>query len=93
MHFLAVKFAQARDSRSECCGGMDSTTSTHNEPRLMITKIVCENFKSYAGSQELGPFHKVNSCCSRVLSAGITSSTQQCGCPSMFDLDSSGKDT
>ncbi|KAL5490795.1 hypothetical protein EMCRGX_G015979 [Ephydatia muelleri] len=24
----------------------------------MITKIVCENFKSYAGTQELGPFHK-----------------------------------
>lgn len=29
------------------------------EPRLMITKIVCENFKSYAGVKELGPFHKV----------------------------------
>ncbi|EDO40646.1 predicted protein [Nematostella vectensis] len=28
------------------------------EPRLMITKIVNENFKSYAGVQELGPFHK-----------------------------------
>lgn len=28
--------------------------------RLMITKIVNENFKSYAGIQELGPFHKVN---------------------------------
>ena len=27
--------------------------------RLMITKIVNENFKSYAGTQELGPFHKV----------------------------------
>ena len=33
-------------------------------PRLMISKIVCENFKSYAGVKELGPFHKV----------GITSS-------------------
>lgn len=29
------------------------------EPRLMISKIVCENFKSYAGIKELGPFHKV----------------------------------
>ena len=28
-------------------------------PRLMITKIVNENFKSYAGLKELGPFHKV----------------------------------
>ena len=27
--------------------------------RLMITKIVNENFKSYAGTQELAPFHKV----------------------------------
>lgn len=30
------------------------------EPRLMISKIVCENFKSYAGVKELGPFHKVS---------------------------------
>lgn len=29
------------------------------EPRLMISKIVCTNFKSYAGVKELGPFHKV----------------------------------
>ncbi|XP_073255953.1 structural maintenance of chromosomes protein 4-like [Porites lutea] len=29
-----------------------------NTARLMITKIVNENFKSYAGVQELGPFHK-----------------------------------
>lgn len=28
-------------------------------PRLMITKIVNENFKSYAGVKEIGPFHKV----------------------------------
>lgn len=27
--------------------------------RLMINKIVCENFKSYAGVKVLGPFHKV----------------------------------
>ena len=29
-------------------------------PRLIITHIVNENFKSYAGVQSLGPFHKVN---------------------------------
>ncbi len=28
-------------------------------PRLLITKMVLENFKSYAGVQEIGPFHKV----------------------------------
>ena len=30
-----------------------------NGPRLIITHIVNENFKSYAGVQALGPFHKV----------------------------------
>lgn len=29
-----------------------------NGPRLMITHIINENFKSYAGTQTLGPFHK-----------------------------------
>ena len=29
-------------------------------PRLMITHIVNENFKSYANVQTLGPFHKVS---------------------------------
>lgn len=29
-----------------------------NGPRLMITKIVNENFKSYGGTQVIGPFHK-----------------------------------
>ena len=27
--------------------------------RLMITEMVLENFKSYAGEQRVGPFHKV----------------------------------
>lgn len=31
-----------------------------NGPRLMICKIVNENFKSYAGVQVVGPFHKVD---------------------------------
>ncbi|XP_077288755.1 structural maintenance of chromosomes 4-like protein gluon [Arctopsyche grandis] len=35
------------------------TLSTENTgPRLIITKIVNHNFKSYAGTQVLGPFHK-----------------------------------
>lgn len=33
--------------------------STLSEGRLIIEKIVVENFKSYAGKQEIGPFHKV----------------------------------
>ena len=28
-------------------------------PRLMIRQMVLENFKSYAGTQYVGPFHKV----------------------------------
>lgn len=27
--------------------------------RLMIRQMVLENFKSYAGAQHVGPFHKV----------------------------------
>ena len=27
--------------------------------RLIITEMVLENFKSYAGEQRVGPFHKV----------------------------------
>ena len=30
-------------------------------PRLMLLKIVAKNFKSYAGTVEIGPFHKVES--------------------------------
>lgn len=34
-------------------------TNEPGAPRLMITHIVNRNFKSYAGEQILGPFHKV----------------------------------
>jgi len=29
------------------------------ERRLIVKKITLENFKSYAGKTEIGPFHKV----------------------------------
>jgi len=35
-------------------------TNEAGAPRLMITHIVNHNFKSYAGEQTLGPFHKVS---------------------------------
>ena len=37
-----------------------SESQNLNQPntRLIITKMVLENFKSYAGVQEIGPFHK-----------------------------------
>lgn len=46
---------------SEELPGDRAGTATQNAtpPRLMITKIVCKNFKSYAGEKVLGPFHKV----------------------------------
>lgn len=46
----AINMAEEPPSGSEEANG---------PPRLMITKIVCENFKSYAGTKVLGPFHKV----------------------------------
>jgi len=33
-------------------------TAGANPPRLFITKMVLENFKSYGGEREVGPFHK-----------------------------------
>lgn len=44
-------------------GGEDEGQKVTAESRLMIAKIVCENFKSYAGVKELGPFHKVSWMC------------------------------
>lgn len=35
-------------------------------PRMIITHIVNENFKSYAGIQTLGPFHKVIIYCAQL---------------------------
>lgn len=35
-------------------------------PRLIITHIVNQNFKSYAGVQTLGPFHKVSTLPSKI---------------------------
>ena len=31
-----------------------------SEKRLIITEMLLENFKSYAGIQRVGPFHKVS---------------------------------
>ncbi|XP_071494646.1 structural maintenance of chromosomes protein 4-like [Diadema antillarum] len=40
----------------------EPSPATASQPRLMITQIVTENFKSYAGKVVLGPFHKSFSC-------------------------------
>jgi len=36
----------------------DADDAAGPPPRLMISKMVLENFKSYAGVREIGPFHK-----------------------------------
>ena len=56
--FLSQPESQGEGSQSIS----ESTGEGNTEPRLMITKIVCENFKSYVGVKELGPFHKVHFC-------------------------------
>lgn len=37
----------------------ETTKETGPVKRMMITKMVLENFKSYAGVHEVGPFHRV----------------------------------
>lgn len=37
----------------------DPETTPTRAPRLFIKEMVMRNFKSYAGEQRVGPFHKV----------------------------------
>jgi structural maintenance of chromosome 4 len=37
----------------------DSARESTTRPRLFIKEMVMQNFKSYAGEQRVGPFHKV----------------------------------
>lgn len=39
--------------------GSDSARGGSKRPRLFIKEMVLRNFKSYAGEQRVGPFHKV----------------------------------
>jgi hypothetical protein len=36
-----------------------STQQKEKKPRIVINKMILNNFKSYFGEQEIGPFHKV----------------------------------
>jgi hypothetical protein len=40
--------------------GEDGETGAGPGKRLIITHMTLENFKSYAGVQHIGPFHKVS---------------------------------
>uniref|UniRef100_A0A665U6I5 Structural maintenance of chromosomes protein n=1 Tax=Echeneis naucrates TaxID=173247 RepID=A0A665U6I5_ECHNA len=64
-----TRTAEAVDNRSleEILGSIPpppppAMTNEPGAPRLMITHLVNRNFKSYAGEQILGPFHKRFSC-------------------------------
>jgi hypothetical protein len=51
----------------------------HPKKRLMIREMVLENFKSYAGAQHIGPFHKVGAAVQRTSPAlAVQSSTSSC---------------
>ena len=38
---------------------VDTMAGQNVQRRLVISQMVLENFKSYAGAQHVGPFHKV----------------------------------
>ncbi|GLJ12037.1 hypothetical protein SUGI_0182570 [Cryptomeria japonica] len=40
------------------CNGASNDTSNQPRERLFIKEMIMENFKSYAGEQRVGPFHK-----------------------------------
>ena len=49
-----------RDSSPGRMSVADGSASTAPKTRLIITHMTLENFKSYAGIQQIGPFHKVS---------------------------------
>jgi hypothetical protein len=50
---------RACDTRTTTQEGGGAGGTRPPKPRLAIKKMVLENFKSYAGAQHVGPFHKV----------------------------------
>ncbi|XP_031567027.1 structural maintenance of chromosomes protein 4-like [Actinia tenebrosa] len=55
---MEVEPMEAQNSQEKSMEEEPRAGKTSRDSRLMIAKIVNENFKSYAGKQELGPFHK-----------------------------------
>ena len=46
---------------------MDSQPAPNEKPRLVIQRLQLENFKSYAGVQHIGPFHKASPLVAQVM--------------------------
>jgi hypothetical protein len=57
--FQAVSIGVARRDRHRLCKMASAGAAPASAPakRLIITRMVLENFKSYAGVQNIGPFH------------------------------------
>jgi hypothetical protein len=56
---VAVKAEETSDFHVQMSPGNSPHQAPPRAPRLVIKEMVLENFKSYAGSQRIGPFHKV----------------------------------
>lgn len=52
--------------------------ATEERPRLMIRQMVLENFKSYAGTQYVGPFHKVRRIVEQLLVGSVPRGGERC---------------
>lgn len=46
-------------SQCQTKANMEQSPAGNGKPRLVIKRLELENFKSYAGTQHVGPFHKV----------------------------------
>ncbi|KAJ2686631.1 Structural maintenance of chromosomes protein 4, partial [Coemansia spiralis] len=55
---LALTTQELADVPLSGVGPAPSVAAKQGRPRLVITQMVLENFKSYAGRQTIGPFHK-----------------------------------
>lgn len=51
---------------------------------MIITEMVLENFKSYAGIQRIGPFHKASRAFHRVPLKALRQAFLRCGHPACF---------
>lgn len=56
---MVVVFMEEEEPMGEFRGESEPDQRKSGTPRLYIKELVMRNFKSYAGEQRVGPFHKV----------------------------------
>lgn len=54
-----MKLGMVQQNDESMADGSESARGASRSPRLFIREMVMRNFKSYAGEQRVGPFHKV----------------------------------